>query len=113
MLTTAWQRTQQAPNSDQERKCWEENVRAWERECGSEQQDVYREAFSLDDERVIDAPVAALLDRAACLNARPSRTTLSPSKATLFPGLHAFKQGDEEGRAAAALPQQIRSEEKP
>lgn len=110
-MLTAWQRTQQSPSSGQERRCWEENVRTWERECGSEQQDVYREAFSLDAERVIKALASTLLDRAACL-AEALRAHPRSSKAAAFcPVLHASKQGDEESRAAAALLQQIRSEE--
>jgi hypothetical protein len=92
-MLTAWQRTQQSPSSGQERRCWEENVRTWERECGSEQQDVYREAFSLDAERVIKALVSTLLD-SRCLFGRSPSSAPSVVQGGLLPCTHASKQGE-------------------
>jgi hypothetical protein len=77
----------------------EENVRAWERECGSEQHGVYtRDQESPWRGRMNVSPVAALLDHAACLEVHtPSRATLTALKAEEAPAeVHASSQGDEE-----------------
>lgn len=63
-MLTAWQRTQLS----------EENVRTWERECESEQDGVYREAYFPRGEGWFVVPVATLLGTPALLG--PGTTSL-------------------------------------
>ncbi|CAI7650549.1 unnamed protein product [Penicillium bialowiezense] len=59
-MLAVWQRTQHSHEQRPKNARGQENVRAWERECESEQDGVYRKPY-LPSERGTVAPVAALL----------------------------------------------------